>query len=136
MYNFNPIELGFEPLENYPELYFQFPKTSNLYFVKIVCYTNINGLVYWYMVVKISNLANDQRITIYSGSYDFRRVTENQDYAKIKYFGIISTKKFAILLLKSLLSTCENKSFNTIGEQRIKERLGEKMRREFFSNYF
>lgn len=136
-YVFEPLKHGFEPITNYPELGFNYPMIDG-YFVKIVCYADYGGLVYWYKVIStIIGLKPDDRIEIKSGSYDFRKPSEygKQNNPSAEYLGLISNDEFAENLLKHLLGTTRNESLKTDSIARYNENLGVKMRSEFPQHY-
>lgn len=136
-YAFDPLKHGFEPITNYPELGFNYPMIDG-YFVKVVCYADYGGLVYWYKVIStLIGLKPDDRIEIKSGSYDFRKPSEygKQNNPSTEYLGLISNDKFAENLLKHLLGTTRNESLMTDSIERYNENLGVKMRSEFPQHY-
>ena len=136
-YVFNPLKHGFEPITNYPELGFNYPMIDG-YFVKVVCYENYGGLVYWYKVISTRiGIKSDDRIRIQSGVYDFRKPSEygKQSNPTTEYFGLVSNDEFAESLLKHLLGTTRNDSLNTYSITRYNENVGIKMRKEFPQHY-
>lgn len=136
-YVFDPLKHGFEPITYYPELGFNYPMIDG-YFVKVVCYADYGGLVYWYKVIStLIGLKPDDRIEIKSGSYDFRKPSEygKQNNPSTEYLGLISNNEFAENLLKHLLGTTRNESLKTDSIARYNENLGVKMRSEFPQHY-
>ncbi len=136
-YIFDPVKHGFEPIERYPELAFNFPLVAGL-FVKVVCYADFGGLVYWYKVISTHiGLKPDDRIQIMSGAYDFRAPCEygKQSNPTVEYIGLISNDEFAESLLKHLLGTTKNSSVNVESILRYTEKVGVKMRNEFPEHY-
>lgn len=105
VYRFDPIKHGFEPITYYPELGFKFPINEN-HFVKVVCYDNYGGLVYWYKVIctRPFNFFPDDRIEITRGIYDFRRPSEygKQSKPRKEYLGLITNDEYAESLLYKL----------------------------------
>ena len=136
-YVFDPLKHGFEPISNYPELGFNYPMIDG-YFVKVVCYDNFGDLVYWYKIIyTLIGFDGDDRISISSGDYDFRKPNEygKQSNPSIEYLGLISNDAFAENLLKHLLGTTKNESLNTYSVTRYNENVGVKMRSEFPLHY-
>ena len=136
-YVFDPLKHGFEPITNFPELGFNYPMING-YYVKVVCYANYGGLVYWYKVLStLIGMKHDDRIEIESGSYDFRKTSEygKQNNPKTQYLGLVSNDEFAENLLKHLLGTTKNESLNTDSTTRYNENVGVKMRNEFPQHY-
>jgi hypothetical protein len=136
-YVFDPLKHGFEPISNYPELGFNYPMIDG-YFVKVVCYSDYGGLVYWYKVLStLIGMKPDDRIEIKSGSYDFRKPSEygKQTNPTTEYLGLVSNDEFAENLLKHLLGTTRNDSLNTDSITRYNENVGVKMRVEFPQHY-
>lgn len=136
IYCFDPLKHGFEPIQNYPELEFAYPIIDG-YFVKIVCYDNYGGLVYWYKVIStLVGLKPDDRVEITYGVYDFRKSKyERQSNPKVEYLGLISSDQFAENLLKHLLGTTRNDSLKCISVTRYNENIGPKMREKFPKHY-
>lgn len=136
-YVFSPLKHGFEPITNYPELGFCYPMIDG-YYIKIVCYSDYGGLVYWYNVLStLIGLKPDDRIEIKSGVYDFRKPSEYgmQANPRTTYLGLVSNDEFAENLLKHLLGTTRNESLNTCSITRYNENVGVKMRSEFPQHY-
>ena len=136
-YSFDPLKYGFEPIQKYPELSYNFPMIDG-YYVKIVSYSNYGDLVYWYKIIStLIGLSPDDRVKIQNGSYDFRRPCEYEDQNKTytEYLGLISTDDFAKNLLTHLLGTTKNESLNDVAIERYNENLGLKMRIEFPQYY-
>ena len=134
-YKFNPLDHGYEPISNYPELSFNYPIINN-WFIKIIVYDNLGGLVYWYSALSISDI--DDRIKIYLGSYNTNKPAthDNQNKDHLVYFGLISSDEYAKQLLTHLFGTTYNESVNVDGLQRYNQKLGEKMRLEFKNIYY
>jgi hypothetical protein len=136
-YTFNPLEHGFEPIQNFPELAFNYPMIDG-YFVKVICYGNYGGLVYWYKVLStLIGFVGDDRISISSGVYRFRNPSEygKQDNPSVEYLGLISNDVFAENLLKHLLGTTKNASLETDSITRYNESVGCNMRSKFAHHY-
>lgn len=131
-YKFNPEQFGFEPIDKFPELSYQYPLGTGKWFIKISEYSDYGGLVYWYHVIFIT--ANrDARIKILSGSHDSRKPSKYdcQNASRINYHGLISTHKFAVQLLKHILGTTRNESVEKEGKTRLFDNKGKQMREEF-----
>lgn len=133
MYKFNPLEFGFEPISKFPELSYNYDISSDNCFIKIVTYAMHGGkYVYWYKVAIIERI--DDRVQIYGGMHDYRKSNTYVDQGKsgnrVVYSGLVSTKKFAIDLLKHLLGTTSNDSVEKYGYHRLISCLGEDMRNE------
>lgn len=113
IYCFDPLKHGFEPIQNYPELEFAYPIIDG-YFVKIVCYDNYGGLVYWYKVIStLVGLKPDDRVEITYGVYDFRKSKyERQSNPKVEYLGLISSDQFAEFLMKNYWRSAEKRDYN------------------------
>ena len=132
-YEFNPIQYGYEPIENYPELSYLFPLDGNWY-IKVLVYSDMagEGLVYWYSALFL-NQGWDERIKILSGCHDTRIESsfEKQNRPTQDYLGLISNDTFAKQLLSHLFGTLENSSVATIGKKRLQQNIGSQMRKEF-----
>ena len=50
-YKFNPEQYGFEPVDKFPELAYNYPMGTGKWFIKISEYGNYGRLVYWYHAV-------------------------------------------------------------------------------------
>lgn len=136
-YAFDPLKHGFEPITKYPELGFNVPMIDG-YFVKVVCYANYGGLVYWYKLLStLIGFKPDDRIQIWGGSYDFRKPSEygKQGNPTTEYLGLVGNDEFAENLLKHLLGTTRNESLDTDSITRYSENVGVKMRSEFPQHY-
>lgn len=136
-YVFEPTKHGFEPIQNFPELSFNYPMIKG-YYIKIVAYSDYGDLVYWYKAIStLIGLKPDDRIQIYSGSHDFRKPSEygKQNNSSVIYTGLISNDEFAESLLKHLLGTTRNESLGNDSIIRYNENLGIKMRGEFPHHY-
>jgi len=137
VYSLNPLNHGFEPIVNYPELSFNFPLIDG-YYIKVVCFSNHGGLVYWYKILStLIGFEGDDRVEIKSGLYDFRKPSEygKQSTPKTEYLGLISSDEFAEQLLKHLLGTTKNESINNCSIERYNENTGIKMKAEFPQHY-
>ena len=151
-YKFNPEQYGFEPVDNFPELAYNYPMGTGKWFIKISEYANYGRLVYWYHAIFTGvGLGDDDRVEISSGSYDaaktkkakqnltevkngkLERVPEYdlQNRTSVEYLGLISNHKFAVELLKHLLGTTKNKSVENEGRERLFDEKGKRMRSEF-----
>ena len=136
-YTFNPLNHGFEPISNFPEMKFNFPLIDG-YYIKVVCYSNHGGLVYWYKVIStLIGFEGDDRIEVKSGLYDFRKPSEygKQSNPKTEYLGLVSSDEFAEQLLKHLLGTTDNKSLNDCAIERYNENQNIIMKTEFPQHY-
>ena len=135
-YKFNPIEHGYEPISNFPELEYMFPLLDDKYFIKVVAYSDYSDLVYWYSVINL--LGHDDRIEITSLSYDWRNSNdyENQKQNSIKnYLGMITSDEYAKELLQHIFTPLTNEHYEKDGVKRYNENLGKQMRLEFTSHY-
>lgn len=133
IYKFNPLDHGYESATKFPELEYQFPILDN-WFIKVVCYANHQGLVYWYSAISLSvGMAGDDRVKIISGSYDTRKpnLYEVQGRTTVSYCGLISSDKFAKELLIHIFGTTKNDSVLTDGLERYEQDNNSTMRKEF-----
>ena len=133
-YKFNPEQYGFEPVDKFPELSYQYPMNTGLWFIKISEYSDYGGLVYWYHAIFTGVGINpDDRIKIMNCSHDSRKPLdhEEQNSPSTEFCGLISTHKFAVQLLKHLLGTTKNESVKNEGKERLFSCKGKLMRSEF-----
>lgn len=133
-YKFNPLKHGYEPITNYPELEYMFPMMVGVWFIKIIVYSDMGGLVYWYSALSLSvGLSPDDRILILSGSHDTRRPAEYEKQGKThtEYRGLISSDKYAKTLLTHIFGTTQNESVEKEGVERYEQNLGEEMRLKY-----
>jgi hypothetical protein len=133
-YKFNPLKHGYEPITNYPELEYAFPMMGDIWFIKIIAYSDMSGLVYWYSALSLSvGISPDDRILILSGSHDTRRPAEygKQNKSHTVYTGLISSDEYVKSLLTHLFGTTRNESVEKEGIERYEQNLGKKMRKEF-----
>ena len=67
-YKFNPLEHGYEPITNFPELEYEYPMSDG-WFIKVTAIyeDKIKGFAYWYSVISTHlGLHGDDRIKIIS----------------------------------------------------------------------
>lgn len=127
-YRFNPEAYGFVKKEEIAELVGVFGSTT---FVKIVAGDRKEA--FWYIAIRPLDIGedgvqiHDYRYQIYSGSYSYKAVWEDEkehytttaSSMKTIYLGLISTPAFAEELLKHLLGTLHNESVETDGKKRL-----------------
>jgi hypothetical protein len=133
-YKFNPLKHGYEPISTHPELSYRFPLMDDVWFIKIIAYDDLSGLVYWYSALSVSvGLPPDDRVHIVSGTHDFRRPAKYEKQSKIhtNYTGLISSDEFAKELLKHLFGTTKNESVEKEGIERYSTNIGKEMRLKF-----
>lgn len=137
-YKFNPLDHGYEPISKFPELAYRFPMKDDIWFVKVVCYGNYDGIVYWYSAISLSvGLSQDDRIKILASVHDFRRDATYNAQGRMRdnvvYCGLITSDEYARQLLVHLFGTLYNESVETDGIERYSQNLNEKMRQELLS---
>ena len=151
-YKFNPAQYGFEPVDEFPELSYQYPMNTGSWFIKISEYSDYGALVYWYHAIftgvgidsddriKIMNCSHDSRKTIkckegitkvINGKLSIVDESDLQNSPSTEFCGLISTHKFAVQLLKHLLGTTKNESVKNEGKERLFSCKGKLMRSEF-----
>jgi hypothetical protein len=133
-YKFDPLKHGFEPITNYPELEYMFPMRGDIWFIKIIVYSDMGGLVYWYSALSLSvGLDSDDRVEIVSGVHDFRYPAkyEKQNRTHTVYTGLISSDEFAKELLKHIFGTTKNESVEKEGIERYNTNISREMRLKF-----
>lgn len=137
VYKLDPLKHGFEPISKYPELEHIFGSDDSNY-VKIICYSDINNLVYWYTVITNGvGFRGDDRIKIYNSTYNFGNSPDAiaQSTPSVVYMGLVSNDEFAETLLKHLFGTTVNDSLKDVSIERYDETVGEVMRSEYPQYY-
>lgn len=133
-YKFNPIDYGFESVDNYPELSYNFPMGTGKWFIKVANYINKTNLIYWYYAIYIGGgVESDDRVEIMLGMHHGGRplTHEAQHGGNTKYEGVISSDKFAKMLLSHIFAT-KNSEVETLGKKRLSESLGKEMRKKYY----
>lgn len=134
----DPTKHGFEPISNYPELNYAFHINENT-FIKIICYANYGGIVYWYLALsRNTGLGGDDRVSIVCNTHDFRKPSTYEAQCRNGlrniYHGLISSDKFAKELFTHLLGTTDVYSVKKEGIERYNERLGNILRKAIRKN--
>jgi len=140
-YKFNPLDHGYESVEEYPELDFLSPRGGGC-FIKIVAGGDECGgrLVYWFSIITLNNSGSpmdDDRVKISSSSFDWGEPAsyDSQSNLTTDYYGLITSDSFAKGLLGHVFSALYNKSYKDTGVVRYKENIGLKMRKNFPQHY-
>jgi hypothetical protein len=133
-YKFNPLKHGYERISTHPELSYRFPLMDDIWFIKILAYNNLSGLVYWYSALSLSvGISPDDRVKIFSGTHDFRIPAdyEKQGIIHTEYCGLISSDEYAKMLLTHLFGTTRNDSVEKEGIERYEKNIGREMREKY-----
>ena len=123
-YQFNPAEFGFKPVVNFPELRELLHKRA---WVKIIAVggETTRDLVYWYTTCYAMGHKHwrDDRWVFHQSSFSIGRDGERKDDLNDGghrvYSGLISTKEFAVELLKNLFGTIMNDGVEKYGKERL-----------------
>jgi hypothetical protein len=119
VYNFDPVEFGFENAKNFPEIEEYLAVKS---FVKVIAIgpKEIMGRpVYWYCVC---SPMSDDRWEFLSDSYDSNEPNRIPKLRTV-YQGLISNYNFAEMLLKHIFGTSLQKSVEEEGLERLNQNI-------------
>lgn len=136
IYEFNPLNHGFDTITKFPELEYMFPMLPEKYFIKVISY---NKTSYWYDSICIGiGMIGDKRIKIKSGIHnfnlpDFDTTGKSQNWSAIhtQYSGLITSDEFAKTLLIHIFGTTQNESVETIGNERYESDINQEMKDSF-----
>ena len=105
-YRFNPLDHGYEPLSQFPELENLYGKST---FIKVIAIggREFDKPTYWYSACRPTGMKGDDRWTITSSSY---QEGSQNDCIHTDYMGLISTKNLAYTLLAHICGTTKNSS--------------------------
>lgn len=142
-YKFNPLQHGFQTLDEFPEQLENFnPKKTTIKIVEVGGdeFKPEDRIVYWYLAC-IESMEGDDRIKIVGGSYcsirteedrkkrynNFKKPENEKRYVspeyKTEFFGCITNDNFAKELLLSLLGTTTNDGVEKYSLERYKRTL-------------
>tara|TARA_B100000749_G_C18431332_1_gene468086 strand:+ start:501 stop:908 length:408 start_codon:yes stop_codon:yes gene_type:complete len=105
-YHFNPLNHGYEPISEFPELKGLYGKTT---FIKVIAIAGkeCNKPTYWYSACRPMGMTGDERWEIRSSAY---QEGSSNDCGHTDYMGLISTENFAYMLLAHIFGTTKNNS--------------------------
>jgi hypothetical protein len=127
-YKFNPKKYGFEPISQFPELQHLWNKDT---YIKVSCIggKEFGRKVYWYKACVLNiGVDGDERLTIYSTSFDEKDPSPKYNSPHQRYMGLISTHEFALQLFYHLFGTTQNESVLKEGMQRYKSQINSKVK--------
>ncbi|MCY9861403.1 hypothetical protein OTK49_02580 [Vibrio coralliirubri] len=116
-YRFNPLNYGYEPAKQFPELS---GLVGNASFVKVTVIASSKPQTYWYSSCANIGMSGDERWCFSSGVWQLGSVNDTGHQC---YIGTITSHDYAVSLLTHLFGTCRGDGVSTYGVKRLEQNI-------------